>query len=395
MRKSVLIGLIAVVIVLAGLITWYITAEQSGQRDGTIASTAMVMIALWQPLDTSATLLSTAVVEIDDHGNLSVASIPPKLRVRFPSESGGSRFGTLDELFRSQDLRAVREATGNVMDLDISYAVAISTDRLGELIDAVGGVELDPIDRTAESVEATPVLNGEDAIAQLLAQPRGGLVAMAFEQSLLLELVGDVREGDETGGVQDPFDAWTEDGTLVTNLTAVEAERLVTWMASVDPAEATTGIIPTVPGDAGAGVEPLAIDTARMVARLFHGTEFLSPEQIRVAVFNGNGTRQLATLTGAYLAARGFDVVRTSNAESYEYDRTYVVFLGDETKAAMLHDVLPSEADVVRPEQFEPHYAALAPYVPVGTDVLVVLGAGFTIDDSTGAADATNGEEHS
>lgn len=393
MRKSVLFGLVTVVVVLAGLLAWYVTAERSGKRDAVLASSMTVLVVVQQTDHAGASLLSAAVVAIDNAGTLSLASIPPGLRVRFPSESGGSRFGTLDDLLRLQGVDAVRTAVGRVLNLEVPFSLEVSAERLATIIDDGGGVMLDPFDPALPDGAEEP-LGGDETVAQLVSLPRGSLTAMEFEQELLLRLVDGVATDADATDARAQLDAWAEDGGFATNLTTAEIERLLAWMAVLDPADATTGVVPTVPGT-DAQLEPLAIDTARMVARLFRGTEFLSPEQIRVAVFNGNGARQLASLTGTYLAARGFDVVRTSNAESFEYERTYIVLLGDETKAAMLHDVLPSDVDLVRPEQFEPHYTALAPYVPVGTDVLVVLGAGFAIDADAGMSGETDGERQS
>ncbi len=395
MRKPVLLGLMAVVIVLAGLVAWYVTAERDGQNDRQLSSSAVVLIALQQPDDLGDALVAASVVQIDRHGALSVASIPPELRVRFPADAGGSRLGTLEDLYRLQGMAAVRDAVAGVLNLEIPFSVVVSAERLAAMIDAAGGVA-DPAGASVDTDEGA-VMSGEDTIARWLSEPPASLTAIDLEQTILLRLVESVPAGIQSADVRDRLDAWMEDGSLVTNLAVADVDQLLGWTAAIDPDSVVAGTVPTVPGESGAGLDPLAIDTARMVSRLFRGVEFLSPEQIRVAVFNGNGARQLAALTGTYLAARGFDVVRTSNAESFEYERTYIVFLGDETKAAMLHDVLPSDVSVVRPDQFEPHYAALAPYVPVGTDVLVVLGAGFTLDEQTGVSSGTesNAEEQS
>ncbi|MBN1858528.1 LytR C-terminal domain-containing protein [Candidatus Bipolaricaulota bacterium] len=396
MRKSVLLGLVAVVIVLGGLVAWYVTTERRGEEEELSASAAVVLMVLQQTVDAGATLLSSAVVGIDDIGGLSVASISPELLVRWPTDASDVQLGTLEDLFRSQGLDAARNAVAGVLNLEIPFMVAVSVDGLAAIIDAAGGVEPDPPDGTFTDGGASGILSGDDVIARLLAQPRGTLTAMEFEQMLLVQLVGRAVPGDiEEAVVRGWLNTWAENDDLATNLTAAELEQVLGWMALVEPATTLVGIVPTVPVNAAPGVEPLAIDTARMVARLFRATEFLSPGQIRVAVFNGNGARQLATATGTYLEARGFNVVRTSNADSFEYERTYIVFLGDETKAAMLHDVLSSDVDVVRPEQFEPHYTTLAPYVPVGTDLLVVLGAGFAIGDEAGISSETDEERQS
>ena len=47
----------------------------------------------------------------------------------------------------------------------------------------------------------------------------------------------------------------------------------------------------------------------------------------------------------------------------------------------MLIEVLPIDALVVAPAEFEPHYTALAAAVPAETDLLLIAGAGFEVGD--------------
>jgi len=87
----------------------------------------------------------------------------------------------------------------------------------------------------------------------------------------------------------------------------------------------------------------------------------------------------MATTTADYLKARDFSVTKIGNAESFGYDRTYVVVLTDEKKAELLNSALPQEAEIVTPSEFEPHYSALKDLVPDGTDLILVAGKGFTV----------------
>ena len=142
----------------------------------------------------------------------------------------------------------------------------------------------------------------------------------------------------------------------------------------------------TVPGisvvtDEVAYLEPEVVEMERLVARLIKRIDLLSPEGIRVSVFNGNGVRLIGKITAEYLQERDFEITEIANAESFAYDMTYIVFLKEEAKAYMLLEALPSNAVVVSPEQFEPHYTALEPMVPVETDLLLIVGAGFEVGD--------------
>jgi hypothetical protein len=114
-----------------------------------------------------------------------------------------------------------------------------------------------------------------------------------------------------------------------------------------------------------------------LVASLVRGVRLLTPSEITVAVFNGNGVRLMASKAADYLQTRGFQISRIANADSFSYSTSYVVILTEEPKAWILRDALPGAVKVVLPDGFEPHYAALRSLVPEGTDLILVVGAGM------------------
>ena len=88
----------------------------------------------------------------------------------------------------------------------------------------------------------------------------------------------------------------------------------------------------------------------------------------------------MASRAAEYLRARGFEVTRIANAESFAYPTSYIVVLTDEAKAWILRDALPSGVSIVFPDAFEEHYNALAGLVPFGTDLLLIAGAGLELE---------------
>ena len=126
--------------------------------------------------------------------------------------------------------------------------------------------------------------------------------------------------------------------------------------------------------------QPNAVGTERVVAALLKGLELLTPSDVKVAVFNGNRVRLIASRTADYLTARGFQVTGIGNAESFEYDASYVIVLTDESKAWVLRDALLSDVQIVFPETFESHYEALNDFIPASTDIVLIVGAGWEIE---------------
>jgi hypothetical protein len=141
----------------------------------------------------------------------------------------------------------------------------------------------------------------------------------------------------------------------------------------------------TVPGipvviDEISYLEPQVVEMERLIARMIKGIDLLTANEISIAVYNGNGVRLMASNTADYLRKRDFRITKVSNAESFNYEKTYIVVLTEEAKAWILEQALPGEATVVTPEDFAPHYEALAP-PPEGTDLLLIAGAGFEVEN--------------
>ncbi|MEW5826005.1 MAG: LCP family protein [Candidatus Bipolaricaulota bacterium] len=165
------------------------------------------------------------------------------------------------------------------------------------------------------------------------------------------------------------------------------AESNLTWAERLDVFEELVDRVPAVASaevptrvvvrDGEARRVALAVETEQLIASLVRGRVVLRPEDVTVAVFNGNGLRLAATRGAEYLMDRGFRVSRVTNAESFDYELTMVVVLTDLAKAWILRDALPGDATITTPEEFAPRYDALRAMVPLGTDVVLVVGAGM------------------
>lgn len=119
-----------------------------------------------------------------------------------------------------------------------------------------------------------------------------------------------------------------------------------------------------------------AVETEELVATFVRSEDPLTPGDVSVVVFNGNGARLAATQAAGYLQARGFRVPRIGNADTFDYTTTTIVRLTDEARAWILRESLPGTAQIKTPVEFGAHYEALRPLIPPGTDLVLVVGAG-------------------
>jgi hypothetical protein len=121
----------------------------------------------------------------------------------------------------------------------------------------------------------------------------------------------------------------------------------------------------------------MAVETEKLVASAVRARSVLTPGEISVRIFNGSGVRLAATRAAKYLKEREFRVTSVGNADVFTYTTSYVVRLTEEPKAWILRDTLPGAAKIVSPGEFATHYEALRPMIPLGTDVVLVVGAGM------------------
>jgi len=89
----------------------------------------------------------------------------------------------------------------------------------------------------------------------------------------------------------------------------------------------------------------------------------------------------VASSTATYLHERAFRISKVANAETFDYDQTYIVALTGKEAAQILKRTLSKPSTIVFPEEFEPHYSELKPLVPAGTNLILVTGAGFKVDN--------------
>ncbi len=316
-------------------------------------------------------------------------SFPANLRLR---DASGA-FEQAAALCRNVGIAAATEAIGTLIGLDIPYYISCEHDTLEAWIERLGGLEIlleDSamyIDSTADPairVEIRPgeqLFDGPGAIvfATSPSEPDDiGLLErqQAFLRALLAKGIGTPAMRSVRSTVREMAPS------LETNLSLSDLLDMAEVLHEIPQgsvlANQLVGEIVEI--DGVPYTQPNVVGTERLVAALLKGLELLTPGDVKVAVFNGNGVRLMARRTADYLSARGFHVTGIGNADTFDYETSYVIVLSDESKAWVLRDALPSDAQIVFPETFESHYEALRDFIPAGTDIVFIAGAGLEIE---------------
>ena len=317
-------------------------------------------------------------------------SFPANLRLR---DATSGDFEQVATICSTAGVAAAAEAIGTLIGLEIPYHMAWTHDTVESWIDSLGGLTLsldesaiykDETMEPAFRVEIRPgeqLLDGSEATIFANAPSEPDDMGVLKRQQVFLRAI--LAQGVATSsarslrrGLRDIASA------LETNLSLTALQQAADVLHGIpqDNVLANELVGEIVEIDGVTYTQPNVVGTERVVAALLKGLELLTPSDVKVAVFNGNGVRLIASRTADYLTARGFQVTDIGNAESFEYDASYVIVLTDEAKAWVLRDAFLSDVQIVFPETFDSHYEALNDYISGGTDIVLIAGAGWEIE---------------
>lgn len=383
-RKQVLVYA-AVVLILAGAAAWLVLSHLSGDQlfeEGERANILLVGHNDAPGID-SLTLLSVS------ESNIVLFAFPVSVRLQNPFGD----FARASDLVLSDGAGVVAAAIGALLGIDIPFTVSFSRDQLEAWVETLEGVVItldasaiyfNSMGDPAIRMELRPgeqQLDGDGAVAFAISPSEDGDIGLLSRQQLLWRSL--ISQGIVALDMRSMRRAVRSIAPeLETNLSISALVQVAELLHDTPSEDVQAGELAgeIVEIDGLTYTQPNAVETERRVAALLKGLDLLTPKDVKVAVFNGNGERSMAAKTADYLRARGFQVTGIANADTFEYDTSYVIVLSDESKAWVLRDALPSEARIVFPDTFSSHYELLEDYIPAGTDIVLIAGKGLEIE---------------
>jgi len=384
-RKQVLIVAAVALALAVGAVLWYVfTQRHVSQILDQDARTNVILVGHDSVGATDALALASLTRD-----GLVLFSIPTDLLMKGPDGA----LVAAGDAYRRFDAATIAQMAGDLLGIDIPFYIAAEWSALARWIDESGGTSVDVaetaiyIDQSADPAlrveirTGTQLMTGAEATAfAVSAAEPGGSSRIARQQALLRAMLG--------SGIRAPALREVRAGlrdlhpVLDTNCSPADLLDLASLLRGVSNEGIQTATVPTqtVIVDGAERTQPLIVETERLVAAAIKGFDLLTPEDVRIAVFNGNGVRQMASRTAEYLRARGFIVGRIANADAFDYPTSYIIVLSTEAKAWVLSDALISDVQIVFPETFAEHYEALQDFIPSDTDLVFIAGAGMELE---------------
>lgn len=309
------------------------------------------------------------VVSLSPRGEVTFLLIPGTMAV--PTLEGWT---TLSGEYAAGGLEGWRERLRAVLGVPFAGALEVAPPAWDQLVEAAGGVVVHPKTRLFQrdpergiSLDFAPgeqLLSGPAAREFLVyslryaEDPRFSL-ALSFFQDLLPRLWARKRRARSALQMEE---SW---------------EMQAFWHRALSlPAEAVrVEVVPLVWEDSR--LLPDLVGVRKLQGKIVSNRVFITRDEVRVVVLNGTRERFLATRTGNWLSARGFNVVRVGSADRTDYVQTFLILgPGAEEKASLLRALLPGEPVVVTAQAFG--VERLGGW-PGDADVVLIVGAGLDL----------------
>ncbi len=279
----------------------------------------------------------------------AMLSIPRDLRVHIP----GHGTDKINHSFMYGGVELVQETVEDLLDIDVDYCAKVNFGGFVEVVDMLGGVDVDVPDVEGRGRG----MNYDDNADGLHIHLRPGPQHLDGEQA-----IGFVRyrKGDsdfKRSERQHQFvKAVAEQKLKITNvaqlikiapkvLAAVETD--MNWREAVDLARVLREVRPDCL--LSASLQPYLRDRkydgiyyaevtdsniAKVLAEINLHLRSLPGQMNLVEVLNGSGTTGVAAAAGAALSGAGFEIIDTGNADRFDHDRTQIHHPADGLSAA-------------------------------------------------------------
>ena len=389
MRKQILIAAVSIVVVVGIVIGWYLVTQRHVGRLVAQGERANILLLGLDKAGTSNRSDTMMLLSLASEKDIVLISLPRDLRVKFANDE----FHKLNAAYANGGAKLARQTVSSLLGIEVPFYVTLDYAGFEHLIDLFNGVTLTVEERMVYDDErADPPLHidiqpgsqtfdGKMALDYIRYRGETGDIARIARQQKLITalLTKGIQNEDITSIRKTVKDIYPY---LHTDLSLIDLYDLAKLVQELNLNQIQMAIIPGTPVmiDEVSYLEPQAVEMEQIVAQLIKGIDLLTPDEISVAVYNGNGALRAAADTSDYLKRKGFNVLPANNADSFGYEETYIVVLTETAKAWVLQQVLPIGATVVTPEEFTPLYEEL-PAAPTGTDLLLVIGAGFTVEN--------------
>lgn len=295
-------------------------------------------------------------------------SIPRDTRVRIPGRKG---FEKINASHAYGGIELTKKTVEDFLDIPVDYYVVSDFNGFEEIIDILGGVEIDVEkelnyeDRAGGLFIHIPrgrqVLDGEKALqyVRYRGELLGDIGRIKRQQKFLKALSEQILQGGTV--LKLPELVKEIRSAVTTNFTVNDILKLVKLLKDVKMQDVEMATLPgepvyipeDTPGYAYGGSYwiPKAEEAKLIVDSLIRSKEYLNNNKYTVGIYNGNGVKGLAHELAGKLSQCGYEVVFVGNAKHFDFPRTVIYYnLESREGAVKINDLLKAELTATEPE---------------------------------------------
>ena len=271
----------------------------------------------------------------------SLLSIPRDSRVEIPRR-GMDKINAA-HVYGGPDLtiQTVKEMLG----VPIHFYVTVNYEGFKQIVDELGGVEI-YIEEDMRYVDKAQnlniniskgqkVLNGEKSLeyVRYRGYPNADIGRIAAQQKFLSAFAKKLLRPNMV--LKIPRIAKIVSNYVETNMGPMDIVKYAELACHINYDDIKMAILPGTPRDIGNGsyyiIDYMKAD--KVINELLIGLDLDIPD-IKVEVLNGNGQAGSANKVASELKRKGFDVINTGNADSFDYKNTVIIYKDGNVESA-------------------------------------------------------------
>jgi polyisoprenyl-teichoic acid--peptidoglycan teichoic acid transferase len=345
----------------------------------------ILIIGIDVPVDGKGNVITRAPTRSDtiilatvdkEKNEAELLSIPRDTRVRIPERSGYDKANAAHAYGGPSLL--VKTIEG-LLDVPIHYYVRTNVDGFSAMIDILGGVDIN-VEKDMEYVDiwqdlvinlkaGQQILDGDKAMQYVRYRGDGDDITRIHRQQKFIQAVKDKMLRPSTI-LKLPRMMSEATKYIDTNMEPGEILSLSSMLLTAGKDALSMDVLPGYPNDySGGGISYWMPDVAKVTAlmdKVYRDIDVDLNATIKIEILNGTTRAGIATEVAKKLAAKGFQVINTGNADNTKYKLTKVI---DRSREAAKLDALV--------KVFEQGKLFSEPGADSGADITIVLGADY------------------
>lgn len=358
-KRNWLIGLVAVLILMGIVISFLLNDKFSAIKNDPFSTSKLNILVVGYdssingPPRADTIMIASVDLATEDIG---VLFVPRDTRVEIP----GHGIGKINASHAYGGIELTDKTLENFLDIPIDYYVETDFNGFSEIIDAIGGVNLD-IEKPLQYVDKAggvnidlPAgdnihLNGEESLDYV--RYRGPIKAdigrIQRQQKFIQAVMDKILSPNIIVKLPEIYNNVNE--SVNTNIPLKDVSPFLKLAKNTNLNSLETDMVPGEPKyiNEVSYWLPKKDELDILVNNLIKSKEYIKNSKYKVSLYNGNGKSGLAGQVADTLNKYGFNISTVANADNFNYDKTIIKYHNKDAKevATGIKELIGGEID--------------------------------------------------